>query len=180
NHIRLCNYPFDACESVLRQSCIGVKKEENVASRRLSTMIHLARALLHGGRYHTRAMPQGDVDAAIGTARVDSNDFMGAFVLLDRSESRRQVAGFVKDRNDDGDHRQSFRPIIQTSASRFLSLLVGTGPPGGPPLNAYFCTRVSKRILRTILAFSGSGTEKVMRHPTGYEQTNLKRRNSYV
>src|SRR5438067_1700778 len=143
-------------------------------------MIHLARALLHGGRYHTRAMPQGDVDAAIGTARVDSNDFVGAFVLLDRSESRRQVAGFVKDRNDDGDHRQPFRPIIQTSASRFLSLLVGTGPPGGPPSQRLFLYHSFEKDFANHTCLSGSGTEKVTRHPTGYEQTKLKRRNSYV
>jgi hypothetical protein len=30
---------------------------------------------------------------------------MGAFTLFDRSESRRQVGIFVKDRNDYGDHR---------------------------------------------------------------------------
>jgi hypothetical protein len=30
---------------------------------------------------------------------------MGAFILFDRSESRRQIAIFVKDRNNYGDHR---------------------------------------------------------------------------
>ena len=105
NYISLCNYGFDLCKSILRQTCISVKKQEHVASRRPGTEIHLARALFHRGRYNARAVLDGNRDALIGTARVDYNDFMGAFVLLDRGESRRQVAAFVKDRNNYGDHR---------------------------------------------------------------------------
>ena len=89
NDIPLCNYRFDLCKSILRQSCISVKKQEHVASRRPGTAIHLARALFHGGRYNTRAVLEGNRDAAIGTARVDNDNFMGAFTLFDRSESRR-------------------------------------------------------------------------------------------
>ena len=89
NDIPLCNYKFDLCKSILRQSCISVKKQEHVASRRPGTAIHLARALFHGGRYNTRAVLEGNRDAAIGTARIDNDNFMGAFTLFDRSESRR-------------------------------------------------------------------------------------------
>ena len=89
NYISLCNYRFDFCKSILRQSCISVKKQEHVASRRPGAAIHLARALFHGGRYNTRAVLEGNRDAAIGTARVDNDNFMGAFTLFDRSESRR-------------------------------------------------------------------------------------------
>src|SRR5207249_11864478 len=78
------------------------------------------------------------------------------------------------------DHRQPFRPIIQTSASRFLSLLVGTGPPGGPPSQRLFLYHSFEKDFANHTCLSGSGTEKVTRHPTGYEQTKLKRRNSYV
>src|SRR5439155_26978744 len=29
NHITLSKYPLDACETIMRQSCIGAKKSEN-------------------------------------------------------------------------------------------------------------------------------------------------------
>ncbi len=89
NYISLCNYGFDLCKSILRQSCISVKKQEHAASRRPGTAIDLARSLFHGGRYNTRAVLEGNRDAAIGTARVDYNNFMGSCPLFDRSESRR-------------------------------------------------------------------------------------------